>query len=299
MAGDWIKMRTDLYRSPKVCVMADLLMAGDGELARYVDQHCQRTMTVTRNVMRNVTVGALVSVWGVMRTQGKPVGEDLFCSHVTVSVLDDIADLPGLGAAMAHIGWVVESDNGITFPRFFADHNVDPEEANKKKNAERQARFRDRQKGNGDAESNVTSNVTITHREEKRREEVVVLAKTDATVVELHPEQQQSAGLRLDNPTAFAKSVAEAYAAAYGVGVPPVPLMTAMSIAQRIDFYPATADLSWWEVYFQLCFEDLYLTNRDSLDQPLGKKAARFDNLVSEKTISTMVDRNNREAAHA
>ena len=57
MAGDWIKMRTDLYRNPKVCVMADLLMSADGELARYVDQHKQRAMTVTRNVMRNVKIG--------------------------------------------------------------------------------------------------------------------------------------------------------------------------------------------------------------------------------------------------
>lgn len=171
MAGDWIKMRTDLYRNPKVCVMADLLMSADGELARYVDQHKQRAMTVTRNVMRNVTVGALVSIWGVMRTQGKPIGEDLFCSHATISVLDDISELPGFGAAMAHIGWVVESYDGLTFPRFFSDHNVDPEEAAKKKNAERQARFRDRQKPTDPPESNVTDNVTVTHREEKRREE--------------------------------------------------------------------------------------------------------------------------------
>lgn len=171
MACDWIKMRTDLYRNPKVCVMADLLMSADGELARYVDQHKQRAMTVTRNVMRNVTVGALVSIWGVMRTQGKPIGEDLFCSHATISVLDDISELPGFGAAMAHIGWVVESADGLTFPRFFSDHNVDPEEAAKKKNAERQARFRDRQKPTDPPESNVTNNVTVTHREEKRREE--------------------------------------------------------------------------------------------------------------------------------
>lgn len=306
MAGDWIKMRTDLYRNPKVCVMADLLMAGDGELARYVDQHCQRTMTVTRNVMRNVTVGALVSVWGVMRTQGKPVGEDLFCSHVTVSVLDDIADLPGLGAAMAHIGWVVESGNGVTFPRFFADHNVDPEGANKKKNAERQARYRDRKNGVSGVNSNVTSNVTITHREEKRREEVVVTAEVGAKVVELHPEQQHredtgtgQPALLMNDPVSFAKQVAERYAHAYGVSVPPVPLMLAMGIVQRRDFYPSAENLDWWQVYFELCFEDLYLTDRESVTAPLGKKASGFANLVSEKTIASMVDRNNRETAHA
>lgn len=172
MAGDWIKMRTDLYRDPKVSVMADLLMALDGDLARFVDQHCQRKMTVTRNVMRNVTVGALVSVWGVMRLRGKRENDDLVCRGVTSAVLDDIADLPGFGDAMKAVGWAIETDEGLVLPRFFEDQNVDPEDAAKKKNAERQARFRERNKENSDVTSSVTNNVTVTPREEKRREEI-------------------------------------------------------------------------------------------------------------------------------
>lgn len=167
MAGDWIKMRTDLYRDPKVSVMADLLLDADGDLAKFVDQHCQRQMTVTRNVMRNVTVGALVSVWGVMRLRGKRESDDLVCKGATSSVLDDIADLPGFGAAMEFVGWAVETDAGLVLPRFFEDQNVDPEDAAKKKNADRQARFREKNKD----KSNVTDDVTVTHREEKRREE--------------------------------------------------------------------------------------------------------------------------------
>jgi hypothetical protein len=167
MAGDWIKMRTDLYRDPKVSVMADLLLDADGDLAKFVDQHCQRQMTVTRNVMRNVTVGALVSVWGVMRLRGKRENDDLVCKGATSSVLDDIADLPGFGAAMEFVGWAVETDTGLVLPRFFEDQNVDPEDTAKKKNAERQARFREKNKD----KSNVTDDVTVTHREEKRREE--------------------------------------------------------------------------------------------------------------------------------
>lgn len=179
MAGDWIKMRSDLYRDPKVSVMADALMRQDGELATFVSQNCRRDMTVTRNVMRNVTVGALVSVWGVMRQRGKRRDDDLICDGVTPSVLDDISDLPGFGDAMARAGWVVESEHGIEFPRFFEDYNVAPEEKSKEKNADRQRRFRERQKESSNAESNdqsnapsnVTNNVTVTHREEKRREE--------------------------------------------------------------------------------------------------------------------------------
>ncbi|AXT88332.1 hypothetical protein WLZ19_21845 [Bordetella bronchiseptica] len=175
MANDWIKMRTDLYRDPRICVMADILMNEDGELARYVNQHCQRHMSVTRNVMRNVTVGALVSVWGVMRLRGKAEGTDLVCRAVTTSVLDDIADLPGMGAAMEAVGWVVSTAEGLVFPRFFEDHNVDPDASPKSKSAARQQRYRERQKLESDVTRNVTRNVTrdakVTPREEKSREE--------------------------------------------------------------------------------------------------------------------------------
>ncbi|QMV33395.1 hypothetical protein F1_00032 [Ralstonia phage Heva] len=174
MAGDWIKMRTDLYRDPKVCMMADMLMCDDGELACHVNQHCQRNMTVTRNVMRNVTVGALVSVWGVMRMQGKCEETDLVCDGVAIGVIDDIADLPGFGAVMEAVGWVCRTEDGLVFPRFFEDNNVAPAGADRSKGAVRQQRYRERQKAKCDVTSDVTSDVTVTPREEKSREEKIV-----------------------------------------------------------------------------------------------------------------------------
>jgi len=171
MAGDWIKIRTDLYRDPKVCMIADLLMSKDGDLNKYVNQNMQRDMTVTRNVMRNVTVGALVSVWGVMRTRGKRESNDLSARGVTVNVLDDIADLPGFGEAMEESGWVKQTDDGVVFPNFFEEFNADPAEKMKAMNAERQRRFREKCVTENNGDRNVTGNVTVTPREEKRREE--------------------------------------------------------------------------------------------------------------------------------
>lgn len=172
MAGDWIKMRVDLYRDPKVCVIADALMDEGGELARYVNQIRQRDMTVTRNVTRNVTVGALVTVWGVMRHRGKRDGDDLVCRGVSIAVIDDVADLPGFGTAMASVGWVVETDKGIVFPAFFDEYNVDPNEKKASAAAERQRRYRERKQSESDVTRDVTRDVTVTHREEKRREEI-------------------------------------------------------------------------------------------------------------------------------
>lgn len=177
MASDWIKMRSDIYRDPKVSVMAEALLEQGGDLARFVNQMCQRDMAVTRNVMRNATVGALVSIWGVMRQRGKRFGDDLVCDGVTTHVLDDVADMPGFGDAMQRAGWVEATADGIAFRRFFSEHNVDPAEKTKTSNAERQRRYRERKAEaekleKGDANSDVTRDVTVTPREEKRREEI-------------------------------------------------------------------------------------------------------------------------------
>jgi hypothetical protein len=68
---------------------------------------------------------------------------------------------------MEEVGWVETIEGGIRFPRFFCEHNADPTEKTREKNAERQRRFRDKSV----TESNVTRNVTVTHREEERRGE--------------------------------------------------------------------------------------------------------------------------------
>ena len=169
-AMDWIKMRTDLYRDPKVCIMADVLMDKGGDLASFINQLMQSEMSVTRNVMRNAVVGALVTVWGVARLRGKQFGDDIVVRGSSKSVVDDITEMPGFGEAMSIVGWVIEQEGDLIFPRFFEDYNVSPSE----KNAERQRRFREKRNAQSNAQSNdsnVTRNGYGNDREEKRREE--------------------------------------------------------------------------------------------------------------------------------
>ncbi len=175
MLSDWIKMRTDLYRDPKVSIMADCLMADRSALSRYVNQNMQCDMSVTRNVMRNAVCGALISVWGVMRHQGKRDGADLVVDGIDEITIDDVAELQGFGEAMMIAGWLdatpVDPDTTrLRFPKFFAENNVDPQEESRKKNAERQRRYRESK-----CDSNVTGNVTrdadVTSREEREKRE--------------------------------------------------------------------------------------------------------------------------------
>jgi hypothetical protein len=188
MSDDWIKMRTDLYRNPKICIIADFLMKADGKLARHIEQNNGQKMGVMRNVMRNVTVGALVTLWGVTRRQGKRVDDDLFIKYATLDVIDDISDLPGFGEAMECVGWAEQTGDGVIFPNFFCSHNVDPKEDFKEKAAERQRRFREKQRANPadfcdkkeheigseiDQNSNVMRNVTgdVTSNDRERERE--------------------------------------------------------------------------------------------------------------------------------
>jgi len=171
MAGDWIKMRTDLYRDPKVCVIADILLDPNSPLARSTKRDIERDMSVTRNVTRNVTVGALVSVWGVLRHRGKRFGDDLIVPNCKVAIIDDLADIPGFGEAMAAVGWVTETTQGLVLPNFFDEYNVDPSDKKREKDAARQRRHRAAKATVTNGVTNgVTECVTVTTREEKRRE---------------------------------------------------------------------------------------------------------------------------------
>ena len=172
MAGDWIKMRTDLYRDPKVILIADILMDQEGPLASAISQECQRNMTVTRRVMRCVTVGALVSVWGIARHRGDRIENDLRLNNCCSAVVDDMAEVPGLGDAMMAAGWLTEDEAGVVFPRFFDQYNEEPERRPAAKtNAQRQREYRARKRGSNESNETLQQVTVEKRREEKRREE--------------------------------------------------------------------------------------------------------------------------------
>lgn len=188
MATDWVKMRTDIYRDHRVCMMAEILERKDGDLAKYVMQNKQRDMSVTRNVTRCATVGALVTLWGVTRHRGKRVGDDMLLPGCGLAVLDDIADLPGIGEAMEAVGWAKQIDEGVVLPAFFSEYNADPQETKRKDAAERQRRYREKKSQKSDVTRNVTRCATShieENRIEKNREESI---KESVREVSVHSE---------------------------------------------------------------------------------------------------------------
>lgn len=178
MAGDWIKMRVGIAQHPKVFEMAEVLSANPAYqrwLTDPVRQSVKHNATehVTLSVTSRVTVAALLVVWGIANEVGEVRGDDLVMTRVGLSVIDEMASLPGLAEAMMAVGWLTHdsAENTLIFPHFMR-HNSPSDDRLRKANAERQRRYREKQN------SNVTRNVTVTHesnaeksRAEKSREE--------------------------------------------------------------------------------------------------------------------------------
>lgn len=139
MAGDWIKMRTDLRTHPKVVRISSAL---DADTLR--------------------TVGGLWSVWSLFdlhSTDGKLVG-------YTTEVVDSLIGWPGFAAAMERVGWlescVIDDAPSLVAPRFDA-HNG---QSAKRRAQEAERKRLVRKASASDADKNGI-------REEKRREESI------------------------------------------------------------------------------------------------------------------------------
>lgn len=178
MIGEWIKMRPTLLTSPRVSGIARILES-DREVSRALTTGFSGHMDeiVTRNVMRYVTVTGLLCVWGAANEHT----EDGVFHSADLSDLDDMAGIPGFGAAMEAVGWAVydpENDT-VTLPNFY-EYNTPGKERTKESAAERQRRYRASQKAKKEAEKaaacdvtgDVTGDVTNNDREEERREEI-------------------------------------------------------------------------------------------------------------------------------
>lgn len=124
MPESWIKLRSDLENDPRVHRMA-------AHIAKTAPEYFLRqqardlfgsvTESVTRNALRDVTVMGLVRIW---ITANEHTTNGTF-HHATLDYLDDLARIPGFGAAMQLVGWAVYNDVNatVTLPNF-TEHNA-------------------------------------------------------------------------------------------------------------------------------------------------------------------------------
>lgn len=138
MAGDWIKMRSDLHDDPSVFRLAAML-----------------------NMDRYAIVGRLHSFWAWADKHAV----DGHVDGATTQLVDVVVSHPGFADALLVVGWLFWDDKGIAIPKF-QRHNGKTAKERALKN-QRQDRWR---KKDGPVDGGVDEKATT--REEKRREDI-------------------------------------------------------------------------------------------------------------------------------
>lgn len=159
MAGDWIKMRTNLPTNPKVVTLSCALRAHVREI-----------------------VGACFIVWAIAdthSTDGKLPG-------YTAEVLDNAVGLPGFMAQMAAVKWAEITPEGVVLKEF-SKHNGRTAKR-RADSAQRASRYRDNPVRKTSREAVTKCAPT----EEKRREEKQQQQHIAVVAVGLSPEQVQT-----------------------------------------------------------------------------------------------------------
>jgi hypothetical protein len=146
MAGDWIKMRGNLWDDPRVARICDMTDSGEAAV-----------------------VGALYWLWSTADQHT----EDGCMPGLTLRQIDRKTGLQGFGAALVSIGWLADDPQGVVIANF-EEHNGSS--AKKRcQTAQRvaKARLSNAHETQQDEVGNAPSVTGALAREEKRREEQI------------------------------------------------------------------------------------------------------------------------------
>lgn len=182
MAGDWIKMRLELFTHPRFLSLCSILIYGEhhgllvyacgadalglGSLPPSPLTVNERALRiVTTAALRDVTLCCLARVWCAVNAHCKVRERDAIMEPMTLDDIDDLVGFDHFGEALERVGWVVNTEhNSLLFPNFLEFNEPACLRRPVKSNAQRQKEYRERKRG-------VTARYESNAREEKRRVE--------------------------------------------------------------------------------------------------------------------------------
>ncbi len=164
MAGDWIKMRGNLWDDPRVAKLCDLTDSGEAAV-----------------------VGALYWLWATADQHS----EDGVMPGLTLRQIDRKTGLPGFAAALVAIGWLTDDPAGVCIVKF-EEHNG----ASAKKRCQTAKRVAEFKNGNAEVTQAAlpTEHESVSAalpREEKRREEKNLPTTTEVVAAAKATAQQK------------------------------------------------------------------------------------------------------------
>ncbi len=230
MAGEWIKFESSLPEKPETLAITAAMGWTDPDL----------------------TVGKLMRLFRWFDQQTT----DGNAARVTPALLDHVLGVTGLTLAVASVGWITVTDDGLSLSKF--DRHNGESAKQRAQTAKRVAKHKGN--ANGNAEANATGVTSALPREEKRREEIEEIRPPSTSQVFPEPtpggrickamRQQGLADGNPSNPTLMAliaagatddefiaaakKAVAEQKGFAYALGIVTGERKRAAALAQQI-----------------------------------------------------------------
>lgn len=144
MAGDWIKIRTDLFEDPAVMKLSDILGTDDP-----------------------TTVGLLVRFWSWADKQTTD-GTDI---AITSARLDRLIGREGFAEGMRQIGWLSGRDGSLCLPRFQRHNGSSAKARALEAEAKRLRRASSEPMSDNTSDTGPTNHVPDVRPEKRRREE--------------------------------------------------------------------------------------------------------------------------------
>ena len=131
----WIKIRAGLIDEPEVARLIDSFADAAYDLGNLAP-------LVRRSFLRNTVIGSLAMLWFHVNSKA----EDDAIAGMKLEDIDFVVGVSGFGAALAEQGWVVVTEEGLTFPNFDRHNCVTSSRHNGSTSAERMRRKRAKDK---------------------------------------------------------------------------------------------------------------------------------------------------------
>jgi hypothetical protein len=254
MAGEWIKMRTNLWDDPRVSQLCDLTGASEAAI-----------------------VGALYWLW----SSADEHTEDGHMPGLSLAGIDRKTGIKGFGDGLVEIGWIEDSVGGITIKRF-GEHNGT---SAKRRCMEAQRKANDRKTSAFDADKEQTQDgqnpPNCGAREEKRREELK--PTTPDGVV---------AGSGAARPACPHQEIIAKYHELLPMGTM-VKVWTGTRekhLQARWREDPKRQSLEWWSRFFSYVSKSEFLTGRAAPARDRDPFVVSLDWLVSPQNFAKTVE---------
>ena len=258
MAGDWIKMRGNLWDDPRIAKLCDLLDCGEAQV-----------------------IGGLYWLWATADQHT----QDGVMPGLTLRQIDRKTGVAGLAEALCTIGWIADHPEGIRICNF-QDHNG----ASAKKRSETARRVAKSRAGNADVTHNALQNkhtcdTGALAREREEKEKSKDLAPNGACPPALPENPDPGGDESKQKPTYTVPDCPySALIETYHTALPSMPRCEVLNDLRRgflrtrwrevcAEFSLSRAEaIDWWRGYFEQAGQSDFLTGR----APPGKDRMPF-----------------------